>query len=249
MGREDKKPLIGSNYRYREEDPDYRGEPLERTYGEGPEEKRECTDVFCLLIFFVFLAGLGYIASVAFKTGNPEYLVYPFDSDGKQCKLDPGYEDYPYIFISYKLAAITEKVFVCVKECPLASNSTIDCKAGTFVQDCNTELDIYATKPLATYCFPVDQGQKVVDQFVTDILNIAPLQGYFADVYVAWPLILSMIGVSFVVSIFYSVLIRYFAACMVWTMIFVLMLLLFAIGVVSALLPTTDFLKNLFHYD
>lgn len=88
-----------------------------------------------------------------------------------------------------------------------------------------------------------------MDQLVTDILNIAPLQGYFSDVYVAWQLILAMVGVSFAVSVFYSVLIRYFAACMVWTMIFVLMVLLLAIGVVTALLPTSSFLQGIFHYD
>ena len=58
-----------------------------------------------------------------------------------------------------------------------------------------------------------------------------------------------MVGVCFFVSILYSVLIRYFAGFMVWSMIFILMILLLLIGSVAALLPTTQFLKDLFSYD
>ena len=96
---------------------------------------------------------------------------------------------------------------------------------------------------------PLDHATMVLDTLVTDIINVAPLQSYFSDVYMAWELLLAMVGVSFVISILYSILIRYFAGCMVWTMIFVLMILLLLIGGVSALLPHTQFLKDLFKYD
>lgn len=139
-------------------------------------------------------------------------------------------------------------IFVCVKECPISTNSTIEC-AGSLGPDCTSKVQIYGTKPLVTYCMPLDQAQEIVGKLVTDILSVAPLQSYFSDVYMAWPLLLGMIGIALVVSIIYSVLIRYFAGCMVWTMIFVLMILLLGIGVVTALLPTSDFLKGIFHYD
>ena len=84
---------------------------------------------------------------------------------------------------------------------------------------------------------------------MTQILSVAPLQSYFADVYMAWPLILGMVGVSIAVSLFYSILIRYFAGCMVWTMIFALMVLLLGIGLVTALLPSVKFLQDIFKYD
>jgi uncharacterized membrane protein YagU involved in acid resistance len=71
---------------------------------------------------------------------------------------------------------------------------------------------------------------------VTDILSVGVLQSYFADLYVAWKLILAMVGVSLVISLFYSVLIRYFAGCMVWTMILLLLTLLLVIGVGTAML-------------
>lgn len=96
---------------------------------------------------------------------------------------------------------------------------------------------------------PVDQAKTVLGQLVIDIINVAPLQSYFSDVYMAWELLLAMVGVAFAISLLYSVLIRYFAGCMVWTMIFILMALLLLIGAVSALLPHTQFLKDLFKYD
>jgi len=90
---------------------------------------------------------------------------------------------------------------------------------------------------------------KTGEQLVTAILSIGPLQTYFSDVYVGWELLCWMIPVSLVISVLYSGLIRYFAGCMVWLMIFVLLVLLLAIGLVTALLPSVQFLKDIFHYD
>lgn len=96
---------------------------------------------------------------------------------------------------------------------------------------------------------PLDRAEEIVGNLVTDILNVAPLQSYFSDVYMAWPLLLAMIGVSVFVAVLYSVLIRFFAGCMVWTMIFMLMILLLLISATTAFLPESEFLRNLFKYD
>lgn len=59
-----------------------------------------------------------------------------------------------------------------------------------------------------------------------------------------------MVGVSLVVSIVYSVLIRYFAGCMVWTMIILLLTLLLVIGVSTALLSqNVQFIMDLINYN
>ena len=142
-----------------------------------------------------------------------------------------------------------QRRFVCVKECPLTDNSTIECHTSNVSRDDCSQLEIYATQPLATYCMPLDQAKEILGEAVTHILSVAPLQAYFADVYMAWPLILGMVGVSIAVSLFYSILIRYFAGCMVWTMIFVLLVLLLCIGLVTALLPSVQLLQDIFKYD
>lgn len=154
------KPLLRSSFRYREEDPDFKGDRLDDKYGDGPEEKRGCTDVFCCLLFLVFLGGLGYVASIAFTTGRPEYLVYPFDSAGSQCGYTSGYESYPYIYItSYNL----KLEFVCVASCPNVDGAILDCKmnpAFPFAQ-CSDLITTYATTTVVTYCLPVDQATKM----------------------------------------------------------------------------------------
>ena len=76
-----------SQYRYKEEDPHYRGEEIEEQYGDGPDQNRKCTDILCLVLFLVFIGVMVYISIVAFTTGNPKYLAYPFDSEGKQCHM------------------------------------------------------------------------------------------------------------------------------------------------------------------
>lgn len=87
-------------------------------------------------------------------------------------------------------------------------------------------MKVYASKELATYCMPEDSSLSLVtdagEKFVAEILRIGPLQEYFSDVYVGWKLLCWMILVAFVVSLLYSVLVRYFAGCMVWTMLLLL---------------------------
>jgi hypothetical protein len=84
---------------------------------------------------------------------------------------------------------------------------------------------------------------------VSNILHVGVLQKYFSDLNVAWPLVLAMLAVSLFISIFYSVLIRYFAGCMVWSMIIFLMLLLLCIGLVTALMPEVQFIQDIFDYN
>ena len=49
----------------------------------GPTKERHCTDVFCLLLLAVFLAGWSFIAVYAFLYGNLAQLVYPSNSAGQ----------------------------------------------------------------------------------------------------------------------------------------------------------------------
>lgn len=185
------------------------------------------------------------MAVIAFNTGNPEYLVYPFDSTNNQCGYSPGYQDYPYIFIAEYNLNIT---YVCTKQCPVNDTSSIDCKTNGVVTDCNL-LQSYATQTIVTYCLPLNETQIIVDKIVSEVLSVGVLQKYFSDLYVSWKLILAMVGVSLVVSILYSFLIRNFAGCMVWTMIFLLMLISLVVGLVTLLLPSSEFLQNILNYD
>ena len=59
---------------------------------------RKCTDCFCLLIFLVACAGMGYIGYYCNTHGDPSRILRPIDSDGNFCGATPGYEDYPLMW-------------------------------------------------------------------------------------------------------------------------------------------------------
>lgn len=42
----------------------------------GPVKKRSCHDIFWLLLFFLFIAGMGLLSWQAFITGDPRLLLY-----------------------------------------------------------------------------------------------------------------------------------------------------------------------------
>jgi uncharacterized membrane protein YagU involved in acid resistance len=116
--------------------------------------------------------------------------------------------------------------------------------------DVGSTVPIYKTTQVVTYCLPVDQAIQVGQRLVTEILSVGVLQTYFSDLYVSWHLILAMVGVSLIVCILYSVLIRYFAGCMVWTMIFLLLALLLVLGVGTLMLSQdVAAIKNIINYD
>jgi hypothetical protein len=137
-----------------------------------------------------------------------------------------------------------------VKQCPLNAASILDCKTGGDITDCN-QLTSYPTKQIITYCFALNKTQEVAGRVIDEVLSIDVLQEYFADIYVSWQLILAMVGVSLFVSILYSVLIRSFAGCMVYTMFILLMVLSLVLGLGLALLPVDQmkFIRDLLKYD
>jgi len=80
-------PLINSanankNFKYKENNPDYKGDPMSEDLTSGIIQNRGCTDILFLIIFIGFWAGMIIIASLALKSGQPNRLASPFDTDG-----------------------------------------------------------------------------------------------------------------------------------------------------------------------
>jgi solute carrier family 44 protein 1 (choline transporter-like protein) len=48
----------------------------------GPLFQRKCTDCLCLMIFFAFCGGLGFITFYGYTKGDPELLLSPIDGAG-----------------------------------------------------------------------------------------------------------------------------------------------------------------------
>ena len=59
-------------------------DPKVRALRNGPMEDRSCTDLLCLLIWFAFMGGFGFVAMQGYKNGDPTRLAYPYDPDRKR---------------------------------------------------------------------------------------------------------------------------------------------------------------------
>lgn len=93
---------------------------------DGPLKRRSCTDVICLLIFAVFVAGWVGIGIYAYRNGDPSTLLVPKDSAGSRCGVDAHVRDRPYLFFFDLTRCLDPTVpftgckttQVCVTQCP-----------------------------------------------------------------------------------------------------------------------------------
>lgn len=84
-GLSQEEPLVGSGgkkYKYNENDPDYKGEPLAEDLASGIISNRGCTDILFFILFVAFWVGMIIVAVVGFKNGHPNRLASPYDTDG-----------------------------------------------------------------------------------------------------------------------------------------------------------------------
>ena len=147
-------------------------------------KKRGCTDIFCLIIFIVFWAILGWLTSLSITYGEPWAIVYGSDYLGNRCgrgsMSDKSKVYYPRVDEDLKDQALIASSTpwklrfygLCVKECPSVSEPTAcfsdpdSCK----VDDYGTEAEYtaaggrayyYATMPsqdVLNRCVPKDSA-------------------------------------------------------------------------------------------
>lgn len=207
-------------------------------------EDRKCRDVIWCLIFLALLGAMGYAGAIGLMKGDPNLLAAPFDKDGHQCGLDDGYESFPKIYISNFLTDPSEITFVCVKECPRTSSQELPCKTTSSVTDCS-QLKIYPSDTIVHLCYPKD----IIEDFDFDVfMDVSVIQEYFSDLREGWPLILGMFGIALILSLLFSVFVRFCAGCFVWTFIVLFELLQICIGGVFFFIPDVTFLQDLLHY-
>lgn len=54
---------------------------------DGIQRSRGCTDCFCVLVFFAFVAAMGACTVYGFKNGNVAKITAPIDADGNFCGI------------------------------------------------------------------------------------------------------------------------------------------------------------------
>lgn len=62
-------------------------------------EKRKCTDICCLIIFWAMLVGKGFFFYYGYNGGNINKVLCGTDGAGHICGVD-AYANYPYVYFS-----------------------------------------------------------------------------------------------------------------------------------------------------
>ena len=149
----------------------------------GPmaDETRKCRDIFCCLIFIVFLVACVAVAVLGFYYGHPSYFLYVYDEDGNACGKDGVYKDYKYLYF-YQVISNAKKLEpgemingFCVKECPkndfkdkdasTVNKVNLDCVPTKNNKDCNVTFENYyeSKSILNRICFPMDDEEITID--------------------------------------------------------------------------------------
>ena len=131
-------------------------EDLERdkdSFKNGPVGNRSITDCFCCLIFIAAIVGFCGASAYGWMNGDPSKLTLGWDSDKNGCGWSEKTKDYPYLYwpespadglleafkaLDYGKAIELLNDGVCVKECPKADNTEVEClPTSNMVKDPN----------------------------------------------------------------------------------------------------------------
>lgn len=112
--------FVGQSFRY---DKDFR----------GPLAKRGCTDVICLLLFFVFLIAFGFAGYFAQREGDLDKLLVPRDTNGFQCGADSEVIDKKFL-VFFDLSKCADPL-VPINGCPTPQTCVKECPKEKFLHD------------------------------------------------------------------------------------------------------------------
>lgn len=203
-------------------------------FKDGPFHDRRCTDTLCCLIFFAFLAAMLLLGYYGYQNGDPDSVIYPYDSAGNQCGR-PGKptETYEYVyFLNPSDNTTSTRWKVCVKSCPTKnSNTTTDCYVNQWVTNCSFVANGTNYAPYASYdllhrvCMP-----EAVTDYFRQYLSDNEMMSFGADVIRCKYIVLAVLGISVGVSIIYLLFLRYFIGVVVWMIVSALVLLFALFG-------------------
>lgn len=196
----------------------------------GIVKERKCTDVLCLLVFAAFLGAMGFCTYYGLQHGNIEKLISPLDGDKNFCGSQPGYEDYPRLYITDFGFATPNQIFasaVCVKKCPQKGDTALDCKPTGSVKKCDDKkiiANLYNTRNVMDYCFPASVSA-LPDNFkdgwkaALKSFSQSSVGKNFHDMYLSSRAMYTSIGMGVVYSFIFIYLMSFFAETISWIII------------------------------
>jgi len=97
-------------------------------------EPRHKTDLWCSLVFLLYLALMVFIFLYSVWNGDPRRLTHGVDYRGRVCGVDSGVEDLPYMYwcgsperIGEFPAELLYDSTTCVENCPSGMEDTVSC--------------------------------------------------------------------------------------------------------------------------
>eukprot|EP00002_Diphylleia_rotans_P013264 TRINITY_DN2588_c0_g1_i1.p1 TRINITY_DN2588_c0_g1~~TRINITY_DN2588_c0_g1_i1.p1 ORF type:complete len:618 (-),score=154.63 TRINITY_DN2588_c0_g1_i1:157-2010(-) len=201
---------------------------------------RSVRDVLFLIIFVLFLVGMGVVAIFGFDQGNPDRLMHGTDYEGDLCGIDKPEQ---YLYWLDPLNSDNYYLQKCLSECPNNLpppdysdpenlKKTIICKYGIEpavdflgqpVEGCfrayNSESVLYRCVPLECPIDPVaGTPAEDCDEAMDEALNsIGPeIERMMNDISESWPVILAACGFALVIGFFWLLLVRLFSGLIVW---------------------------------
>lgn len=119
-------------------DKDYDGSDfiVDKDLKNGPLWNRKCTDILCVIVFWLFIIVYGYTCVYAYGNSHPEKLLRPVNGDGDLCGVG-ALQDYPNLYYIIKKSNAKPRA-VCVSKCPKEINDQFQCHGTQFVkpEDC-----------------------------------------------------------------------------------------------------------------
>lgn len=151
------------------------------------------------------------------KNGDPEKLWTLYESDGKGCGKDSGYEDYDLIYWPSLNYATQSDETICVKFCPTIANplTSSDCKTNSKVASCTAPPVPYDSKEyVSRFCIPDTESvnsNASYESFENSALSDYSgefFSNYMGDLFICWWVLIASAGIAFVISICYMFFIR-----------------------------------------
>jgi len=63
-------------------------------------KQRRCQDIICLIIYIAFVGAMIFGSVYGFIHGNVNKLLAPLDGAGNFCGVTPGFEKFPYLYLT-----------------------------------------------------------------------------------------------------------------------------------------------------
>jgi hypothetical protein len=181
-----------------------------------------------------------YIGYYGYLHGDPNAVIYPYDSAGNQCGR-PGHvtAGYPYVYFLNPFNPDSKKWKACVDHCPSNNGTTYSCYVTKWVTSCDFTVDPSGNSTGSQISFsPVESMEMferlcmptATNEYFSSYIGKTEMMSAGSDIIRTRWVILGTLGVGLVVSVVYLMLMRYLVGYIVWLTILAIIILLSLFG-------------------